>query len=173
MAINGGGYTFVPWSSLSASTTMLTNIFSDTSQVLFRVISRSNANTQPYIITKQLSMYSSTPITIKQNSYSSFTAPLNLAIGNYVYIGFMPAASIKQGFTEGFIANGQSISYPNCDGNPNAYWALFANLNPTSSSGYFAGNGVFDTWLSTALAHPLGTYMPSTYFYFAEMTQGG
>ena len=66
MAINGGGYTFVPWSSLSASTTMLTNIFSDTSQVLFRVISRSNANTQPYIITKQLSMYSSTPITIKQ-----------------------------------------------------------------------------------------------------------
>jgi hypothetical protein len=173
MTINGGGYTFVPWSTLSASTTMLKSIFTDTSQVLFRLISRSNGNSQPYIITKQLSMYSSTPITIMQNSNTGFNTPINIGIGNYVYIGLRPASSIYSGSIEGFIANGQSFSYSNCLGNPNSYWALFANLNPTSSSGYSVGNGIFDSWLSAALPHPSGTYMPSTYFYFAEMHQGG
>jgi hypothetical protein len=122
-------------------------------------------------------MYASTPITIMQNSNAGFVGrggtPMNLGIGNYILIGLRPASSIYVGSTEGFIANGQSLSYTNCDGNPNSYWALFANLNPTSTSGYFAGNGIFDTWLATALPHPSGTYMPSSYFYFAEMTQGG
>ncbi len=66
--------------------------------------------------------------------------------------------------TEGFIANGQSFSYSNCLGYPNFYWALFANLNPTSTSGYSVGIGIFDSWLGTTLPHPSGTYMPSTYF---------
>ena len=173
MTINGGGYIFVPWSSLSASSTMLANIFSDGSQVLFRLISRSNANTQPYIITKQLSIYSSSPITIKQNSNTGFNTPINIGLGNYVYIGLQSQAQIKQGYTEGFIANGQSVSYTNCDGNGNSYWALFANLNPTSTSGYSVGNGLFDTWLGTAIPHPLGSSMPSSFFFFAEMHQGG
>ena len=173
MTINGGGYTFVPWSTLSASTTMLNSIYTDTSQVLFRLISRGSGTYQPYIITEQLSMYSGTPITIIQNGNSGFNTPINFGIGNYVYIGLQPISSIYPGATEGFIANGNSISYTNCDGNPNSYWALFANLNPTSSSGYASGNGVFDSWLNTALPHPSGTYMPSTYFYFAEMHQGG
>ena len=172
MVISGGGWTFVPWSTLSASTTLLQSIYSDTSQVLFRLISRSNVASQPYIITKQLAMYSSIPISILENSYTGYTSPIN-TIGNYVYIGLIPAALVHTGDTEGFIANGQSLSFTNCDGNGNTYFALFANLNPTSTSGYAMGNGIFDSWLNAALAHPLGTYMPDSYYYYAEMHQGG
>ena len=173
MTISGGGWTFVPWSSLSASSTLLSNIYSDTSQILFRLISRSNSQSQPYVITKQLTMYSSTPITIMENINTGFSTPVNVAVGNYVYIGLIPARSIAAGNYEGFIANGQSFGFSNCDGNPNSYFALFANLNPTNPSGYVVGNGIFDSWLGAALPHPLGTYMPSEYFYFAEMHQGG
>lgn len=116
MVINGGGYTFLPWTSLSQSTTMLQNIYTDTSQVLFRTISRSNNANQPFIITKQLDMYSNIPIGIKQNSYLQYSRPTNLVLGAYIFIGFLPASIATKGKIEGFSANGVQIIFKNCDG---------------------------------------------------------
>ena len=173
MIINGGGYTFLPWSSLSASSTLLSSIYNDKTQVLFRLISRSNSAYQPYILTTQLSMYSGIPISIFENSSPGFNSPVNIGLGNHIYIGFLSVAQIYPGIVQGFTANGQNIAFVNCDGNPNSYFSLFANLNPTSTSGYSVGNGLFDPWINSAISHPYGTYMPSSYFYFTEMHQGG
>ena len=106
----------MPWNSLSQSTTMLQNIYNDTSQILFRIISRTNAADQPYIITTQLNSYINIPIAIKQNSYLQYTMPKNLAIGPYIYIGFLPASMVKITMAQGFSANGVQISFQNCDG---------------------------------------------------------
>jgi hypothetical protein len=169
----GGGYTFLPWSSLTQSTTMLQNIYTDTSQILFRIISRTNAANQPYIITKQLNAYSTIPIAIKQNSYLQYTMPKNLALGPYIYFGFLPASMVGKGTTVGFSANGVQISFQNCDGNPNSYFALFANLNPTSSNGYSVPGTLIQKWIAASTSHPLGTYLPAKYFFFHETHQGG
>jgi hypothetical protein len=174
MVIDGGGYTFVPWTSLSQSSSMLQDIYTDTSKILFRIISRTNSHSQPYILTTQLNIYSSKPIGILENSYSGYIKPINVNVSSYVYIGFLPAsfASVA-GQTQGIGANGRQVTFINCNAAPMSYFALFANLNPTSTSGYAVGAGVLDTWKAQAIAHPSGTYMSVNYFYFTEMHQGG
>ncbi len=174
MEIDGGGYTFVPWTSLSQSSSMLQDIYNDTSKILFRLISRNNSQSQPFVLTTQLSIYSSKPISILENSYAGYTKPINVNVGSYVFIGFLPASFANvNGQIQGLGANGVQVNFTNCFGNPNSYFALFANLNPTSTSGYTAGSGIFNTWKAKAIAHPSGTYMTVNYFYFTEMHQGG
>ena len=50
---------------------------------------------------------------------------------------------------------------------------MFANLNPTSSSGYLFPGNMVTQWLAASKIHPLGTYLPARYFFFTEVHQGG
>ena len=165
MVIDGGGYTFVPWASLSQSNTMLQDIYTDKTKILFRLISRANNNDQPYVLTKQLSQYSNNPISVQENAHVGYNGPNN-NFGPYLYIGFFSQAQIYQGITQGYSANGNQLSFTNCDGNPNAYFALFANLNPNAASLYNSPGNIIGNWKGSALPHPSGTYMPKFLFLF-------
>ena len=89
----------------------------------------------------------------------------------YIYIGLIPPSFVSTGTLMGFKSNGQSLAFINCDGNPNSYFALFSNVpNP---SNYAANTDIQTSWIDTSLPHPIETFMPSTYFYFAESHQGG
>lgn len=174
MEIDGGGYTFLPWTTLSSDTTLLQDIYTDTSRVLFRVINRKKLTDQSYILTQQLNMYSSIPIGIVQNGYTNYTKPINDNIGPYILIGYLPKMFANQkDMIQGFKANGREITFKNCDKNPQSYFALFANLNPDNPSKYPIGSGMIDNWLNSSLPHPSGTYMPEKYFFFFEIHQGG
>jgi hypothetical protein len=174
MTINGGGYTFIPWSSLSTSTSMLTDIVTDPSHVLFRIMNRTNTQHQPYIITRQLSAYQSTwNLSIQTNQYLGYESPQNVFLGSYIYFGFIPVSGSFIGQTQGFSVNGQDTSFTNCDGKANSYFTLYANLNPSNPSNYSIGSGIIGVWMNSSIPHPLGTFMPSRYFYFTEIHFGG
>jgi hypothetical protein len=175
MTINGGGYTFVPWSSLSTSNSMLADIVTDPSHVLFRIMDRTNTQHQPYIITRQLSTFQSIwNLSVQTNQFLGYNAPQNVILGSFVYIGLIPISGIFPGQREGFSANGQDVSFIHCCcGSPNSYFTLFANLNPSNPSQYTAGAGIIGDWMNSAISHPLGTFMPSRYFYFTEIHFGG
>lgn len=177
MDIDGGGYTFLPYqtiSSLLIDPNLLQNIYTNTSKVLFRLLSRSSNTTQPYILTTQLNNYSSIPIGIFVNSYVNYVKPININIGSYFYIGFLPLsiASII-GSIQGIKANGNQLSFTNCDGNPNSRIVLYPNLNPSNISNLNNFNTYVNQWKTSGLSHPLGKYMPVKYFYFTEMVFGG
>ena len=176
MAINGGGYTFFSWSTLSLSTSILPNIYTDKTHVLFRIIDKTNNANQPYIITTQITTYAAIPISIQQNAFVSYSSPSNAALGmsSYVFIGFVPASlGAVSGSIYGFTANGFQITFTSCGTNPASYFALFSNINPSSGNFFsFSGNMV-STWISHSLPHPLSTFMPTSYYYFTEVGQGG
>ena len=175
MVINGGGYTFIPTSALNYSSNIVDALFNDTSKVIFRLISRSSNQSQPFTIMEQLSNYANTPISIQRNNNigykTSYTTPMN-NFGNYYFVSFVPSAVLGPGVVQGYKSNNQSIPFTNCNSDTNSYWALFASLGAIGG-GCCGGPATINTWISSALAHPLGTYMPTRYFYFAEILLGG
>ena len=123
--------------------------------------------------------FSNVPIGIlfRQNTgYNSslYKTPINTFTNNYIFVGFIPANLVTPGVTRmGFVANGHPFDFRNCDGTTNSYFALFNVLNPSMSSSYTAGELMCSNWMKSSLPHPLSTYMPNEYFYFAEFHQGG
>lgn len=185
MEINGGGYTFLKASSLSNYQKLLSVIYTDTTQVLFRLRSKTNFQYQPYIVTKQLGNYSNIPIAIMINNSTGYNGyygssnkpigptPINTPLGNYILVGFIPNAMIKSGTLMGFESNGNTVTFLNCDGNPNSFITLFSNLKANNYSNYNVGGGCWIRWINSALPHPTGSFMPLSLIYFAELIQGG
>lgn len=177
MDINGGGYTFFSTSSLNYGTSLLESIYTDRTQILFRVLSRTNNQSQPYILTKQLSLYSAYNISIQYNNNvgytTAYTTPQqSAAFGNYFFIGFIPKSLISTGTTQGCIANNVTVSFSNCNGDSNSYWALFSNMYAIGG-GCCGGMASMSQWLNSALPQPNGYYMPLSFYYFAEILEGG
>jgi hypothetical protein len=175
MVIDDGGYTFLPWSTLQKDANIIDKIYTDTSKVLFRIISKDDKTNQLYIITKQLDMYSNLPISIQMNSCKGYQCPVNSYInfGPFIYFGFLPANfANKAGMIQGMSANGHQLTFTNCDYNPNSYISLFQPINTPSlyDAGYY---NFHQDWLGAAHNHPLNTYLPSKYFSFVEIHQGG
>lgn len=112
MTINGGGYTFLPWSTINASSSILDSIYTDKTQVLFRLIGKTNENDQKYAIISQLTTYQTIPISIQINKNVGYHNPVN-NVGPYIYFGLLPMGYSKDGDSEGFSANGQDISFIN------------------------------------------------------------
>jgi hypothetical protein len=146
------------------------NIYNDTSKVLFRLINRTNSVHQPYILTKQLTNYSSTPIGV----YDNFAVYKKISNSEpYVYIEFLPNYIANQkGTIQGFAGNGQQLTFINCDGNTNSFMIFYKNLNPydaVPNSNY----NLINLWKQSAIAHPTGTFMPTEYFYYMKVGMGG
>ena len=72
MTINGGGYTFIQSSSLSLGQKLIDSVYNDKSQILFKLISRENPQSQPYMIIEQLNDYASIPIGIMINNSTGY-----------------------------------------------------------------------------------------------------
>ncbi len=79
MKINGGGYTFLKSSSLSLGQKLIDSVFHDKSQILYKLMSRKNPQSQPYTVIKQLDDYASVPIGIMINNSTGYQ-------GKYIYI---------------------------------------------------------------------------------------
>jgi len=79
MKINGGGYTFLESSSLNLGQKLIDSVFHDKSQILFKLISRTNPQSQPYMVIKQLDDYANVPIGIMINNSSGYQS-------KYIYI---------------------------------------------------------------------------------------
>ena len=90
MVLRGGGYTFIDHNSFKDVFPVLNSIFTDKSQVLFRIQSQKEKYYQPYILTKQLWEFSNSSISIMYNSNTAYSTPLNTIIGNYMFVGFVP-----------------------------------------------------------------------------------
>ena len=79
MTINGGGYTFLQSSSLSLGQKLIDSVYNDKSHFLFKLISRENPQSQPYMIIEQLNEYASVPIGIMINNSTGYQS-------KYIYI---------------------------------------------------------------------------------------
>ncbi len=94
-------------------------------------------------------------------------------MGNYIYVGLLPEYMIHHGTYMGFQSNGIPFAFYNCDGNTNSYFALYSDLNTENYSGYMANNDIRIEWVNSATEDPTGSHMPTSYFFFTEMHQGG
>jgi hypothetical protein len=175
MGLNGGGYTFLSPTHVSEMTDEeLQAMITDRSNVLMRVRT-ANAN-QPYGVLQQLGAYRTYPIKIAINDYSSYMRPLNsAALGDYLYIGFIPVSRANVKSVQGLSVNGVDVTFTNCDTNPNSYIALFPNNRETAPTThtYSVLYTMFQQMVSALRSNPSGRVMPDDFFTFMEMHQGG
>lgn len=173
MEIDGGGYTFLPTTALTAATSLLNKIYTDKTKILFRILARNNSTYQPYIITQQLPTFSNVPIGIVQNGFSVYTTPL-YAGNKYILIGFLPnvTAAVKTAI-RGIRANGINITFVNCDYQGNSYIVLHPDTYKADPTKYIGYGGFIRNWLFSSKPHPNNTYMPDYYYFLTEVHQGG
>ena len=92
-------------------------------------------------------------------------------------MGILPISIAAYRSTQGFVANGVSITFSNCDANPNSYFAVFPNFDKKTPSNYGSGWGRFQYrpvcgGLMDNLKEPT-KYLPDGYFMFGEAHFGG
>jgi len=176
MGLNGGGYTFINPRYLNLlSSWELDIMFSDRTSFLLR--QRKCDNTQPYSVLTQLQEYASIPLYLGLNTNTGYNSPVNAAnLGTpFLYFGFLPQSSATNTNVQGLGVNGQSITFANCDSNPNSYIALFANFKELPPSNYLYGTPfpMCDALFASAVPNPSTRVMPGEYFMFTETHWGG
>ena len=78
-----------------------------------------------------------------------------------------------------FRSNGKSVSFKNCDANPNAYFALFpnhqeGNINPYHSSNLvYERQGVAVDWRNTGVPSYGHRQLPNNFLFLTELHFGG
>lgn len=146
----GGGYTFIyPETLISVNISALSN---DYSHVLIR--HRRTDGLQYESRIEQIARYAYRPISVQYNSHSGYNGPVNSKMTPYVYVGLTPRTlednRSHKGDTQGYRTNGKDITFINCDGNPNGYFAFLFNHNGVSSSGSYSP-AVVRQWVDTAV----------------------
>lgn len=144
MEIDFGGWTFVTVDDLrNGGYTLLNNIQKDKSKVLFRLSLKRDSTIQPYTIIEELAEYSKSKISTQINENIDYAPTKNK--GSYVYNGLIKISDTVVNSKYGFKSNGKNLTFTNCDGDPNAYFAFF---NPPSSPSTYGGIGrdITDTW---------------------------
>ena len=172
MTTNGGGYTFISNETLSRLTQDdLKLIFTNKQDVLLRLLKPDG--TQPYTVIKQ---YTDTGgVSVQLNSHHGYTRPRNYEISNYLYLGLLPNANASKGNIQGFISNGNSVTFTNCDDNKKNYFAFFAKPNdkPPNYSGHYETQGVAVAWRGTSTQPSSNERMSSKYFLFTTVCFAG
>jgi hypothetical protein len=71
--------------------------------------------------------------------------------------------------------NNVNITFVNCDGNPNSYFALFPDFSEALPSSYAFGTSfpMYDSILAALLPNPSRRVIPDDYFMFFEIHFGG
>ena len=131
------------------------SVYTDTRPVLFRLFSSSSITDQSYILAKQLNNYSNYQIDVQ------IAKSAGSSVEDSFKITFVPISVVKIGTLNGLIANNSTISFINCDNNPNSFIDLFSNLSASLNS--FGYHPFHDSFTSTALPHSKVTFMLSTF----------
>ncbi|XP_045176613.2 uncharacterized protein LOC123537110 [Mercenaria mercenaria] len=166
----GYGYTYI-----SPATTVTVNIddlYTDSKHVLVRDMRKDGSQYEAKI--EQITAFQNTPLSIQYNTHSGYQEVQNPKMTPYVYVGFLPAARMRRGQTEGYKLNGKDQTYVNCDGNTNNYFAFLFNQNHAAASPYHPTYSVMQhNWVDTANQVSQSKKIPANFFSFFEMHFGG
>ena len=86
---------------------------------------------------------------------------------------------LKARNTQGFLSNGQSVTFRNCDANPNSYFVFFPNHKEKTPSPYHGSNLVYErsgvavNWRRTGRKMPSHRTMPNDFIFLTELHFGG
>jgi len=176
MGLDGGPYTFLSPQALTVlRNAELQEMITDRTSVLVRI--RGCDGSQSYSVLQQLPQYKSIHLFIGLSSNVGYNTPLNAAVfgSPYLYIGFLPVHSANNNQVQGLQSNGKSLTFTNCDKNPNSYIALFPNFHEKSPSVYTTVAYPFcdNLLIGTPLRNPSTRVMPPDWFMFLETHWGG
>ena len=180
MTLEGGGWTFLPRFAIREKAFQgveLDKIVTDKSKVLLRHWTKGG--TQPYSLIEQLPQNKKTKFGIFMNEHKGFSKPINAEFGEYLYLGILPDKKSKKKTKQGFKSNGKEITFENCDGKPNNYFAFLPNHYDKEPSKFMADDDKFEKsgvavdWRKSG--KPLTSFreMPNDFFFFTEMHFGG
>ena len=98
----GGGYTFIPREAVRRGKlpNLINQIFKDRTRVLLRFQKKNGL--QPFTLITQLPTYSRQPLGVLMHNYAGYTRPLNHGLGDYIYLGILPAYLAKARSIQGF-----------------------------------------------------------------------
>ncbi|XP_065061043.1 uncharacterized protein LOC135688224 isoform X1 [Rhopilema esculentum] len=173
MDINGGGYTFIPNDIMSQITTQdIETLFTLHQDVLLSL--QQVDGSQLHTVIHQYDSIGR--LSVQINAYNGYTRPKNGDFTDFLYLGTWPAAHALKGTDQGFLSNGVSITFRNCDGNQNNRLVFYSkpNSSPPNYNGYYEQQGFAVRWRATARPHPVpGSKMPSKFYLFTEAAYGG
>jgi len=91
----------------------------------------------------------------------------------FLYFGFLPKVNASNNDVQGLVINGVSVTFKNCDRNPNSHITLFPDFSEAVPSTYKVPGPLYGPIFSNGLLNPSGRVMPPEYFMFAESHWGG
>jgi hypothetical protein len=102
MAKAGGGFTFIPREAVKQGKlpNLINQIFTQKSQVLLRFQNQNGL--QPFTLITQLPYYSKQPLGVLMHNYAGYTCPKNAGLGDYIFLGIIPAIKAKAQSLQGF-----------------------------------------------------------------------
>ncbi len=102
MAKEGGGYTFIPREAVRREKFpgLIQQIFKDKSRVLLRF--QKHNGLQPFTLITQLPANAKQPLNVLMHKYAGYSRPLNSGLGDYIYLGIVPASRAKDTNRQGF-----------------------------------------------------------------------
>ena len=129
MAINGGGFTFLP-RSLTKRTdaqNIVNAVFKDKKNVLLKLQKKADRS-ESYTLIQPHPSFANTDFGVLVNSFRRYTTPLNAFMKDYIFLGIIPKSAANSGI-QGFKSNGDTIQFTNCDNNSNSLFAFLPNHN--------------------------------------------
>lgn len=167
----GGGYTFIsPETYMNVNINHLSN---DNSHVIIR--HRRTTGLQYESRIEQISRYKTRPVSVQYNAHNGYTGIVNSMMTPYIFVGLTPVNlhdRNHRGDKQGYRSNGKDITFVNCDGNPNGYFAFLFNHNKVSVSGKGQSPAISRKWIDTS-ARVAGDRVPDKFFAFFELHFGG
>ena len=180
MAINGGGFTFLPRSLTTRSDAqdIVNALFTDKKNVLLKLQKKPDRS-ESYTLIQPHPHFANTDFGVLVNNFVGYTTPKNDFMNDYIFLGIIPSSAAGSGI-QGLKSNGDTIEFTNCDNNPNSLFAFLPNHNLQTPSTYHIDNLVYESsgvavdWRSKAIAiiNP-DRMMPNEFFFLTEVHIGG
>ena len=182
MAINGGGFTFLPRSLTTRSDAqdIVNALFTDKKNVLLKLQKKPDRS-ESYTLIQPHPHFANTDFGVLVNNFVGYTTPLNAFMNDYIFLGIIPRSAAGSGINiQGLKSNGDTIEFTNCDKNPNSLFAFLPNHNLQTPNTYHNDNLVYESsgvavnWRSKAIAitNP-DRMMPNEFFFLTELHFGG
>ena len=167
----GYGYTFI-----SPATTVpvdIDDLHTGSDHVLVRDLRTDNKQYEAKL--EEISRYNKKPLSIQYNAHAGYQGMQNAKMTPYVFIGLLPQAGIQHLHNvEGYRLNGHDLTFTNCDGNPNSYFAFLFNQNNVAPVNYHTSDtSLLHQWVDKATPLPSTSYMPNSFYSFFEVHLGG
>ena len=179
MAKEGGGFTFIPRNAVEKGKrpSLINQLFTDKTRVLLRIQLKKDG-LQTFTLIRQLP---GVPhyLEVKMHDFNGYTRPQNEYLGDYIYLGILPATAARQRNEQGFQSNNRQIKFRNCDTNPNSYFVFFPNHRELAINSYHGGNLVYERqgvawdWRRTGVPSFGHRQMPNDFFFLTEIHFGG